>query len=567
MQSESEEGEIISDFEEDFTEELHSLPHVIMFICKLRDHIRKQRKKIDKLRRKLKEQKQQNLLCTKAYIDCGTQTNPLDFNKSLSQDWDVSHNIKSSSIVDQVKQVAESVLLQTGFVYEQTSGMYYDYSTGYYYDTKQGLYYDGNTGIYYYYDETSNTYQFHSQIYTDKIAPTNFQRKEETGKTYKVMCLKTHLISIPSFMRKYFKFYFKLQVLNEIDELIKDISNITIKRYKQHDDVKKRKFICDEENSEDKVLEEGECSGNENDGISDEVIPDVSINSESDDEEQDLAKNYPPCMRIIVKETDLIKLKLGSLFLVTCIGGTLGREGDHSVLIPDINISKYHARFVYDETKKQYQVIDFGSRNGTFINGKRLSVAKQESEPHEIMHGSIIQIGETKLLCHIHNGNETCGYCEPGLIQQNFNLDENKTSKTKLHKEELRRLKHKFGIEKNNVSSSQLALGYQDRAQARRQHVGSSDPYAKTQQSSIHTSITKDNKGFKLLSKMGWSEGRSLGKDGDGRTEPLPITCNHNKVGLGSKRMDIPNIELNSNMEKKQAVWRKTQQRYKEILD
>ncbi|XP_018404846.1 PREDICTED: angiogenic factor with G patch and FHA domains 1 [Cyphomyrmex costatus] len=518
MQSESEEGEIISDFEEDFTEELHSLPHVIMFICKLRDHIRKQRKKIDKLRRKLKEQKQQNLLCTKAYIDCGTQTNPLDFNKSLSQDWDVSHNIKSSSIVDQVKQVAESVLLQTGFVYEQTSGMYYDYSTGYYYDTKQGLYYDGNTGIYYYYDETSNTYQFHSQIYTDKIAPTNFQRKEETGKTYK-------------------------------------------------DDVKKRKFICDEENSEDKVLEEGECSGNENDGISDEVIPDVSINSESDDEEQDLAKNYPPCMRIIVKETDLIKLKLGSLFLVTCIGGTLGREGDHSVLIPDINISKYHARFVYDETKKQYQVIDFGSRNGTFINGKRLSVAKQESEPHEIMHGSIIQIGETKLLCHIHNGNETCGYCEPGLIQQNFNLDENKTSKTKLHKEELRRLKHKFGIEKNNVSSSQLALGYQDRAQARRQHVGSSDPYAKTQQSSIHTSITKDNKGFKLLSKMGWSEGRSLGKDGDGRTEPLPITCNHNKVGLGSKRMDIPNIELNSNMEKKQAVWRKTQQRYKEILD
>jgi len=47
-------------------------------------------------------------------------------------------------------------------------------------------------------------------------------------------------------------------------------------------------------------------------------------------------------MRIIVKETDLIKLKQGSLFLVTCIGGTLGREGDHSVLIPDINISKVY---------------------------------------------------------------------------------------------------------------------------------------------------------------------------------------------------------------------------------
>lgn len=56
MHSESEEGEIVSDFEQDFAEELHSLPHVIKFICKLHDHIRKQRKKIDKLRRKLNEQ-------------------------------------------------------------------------------------------------------------------------------------------------------------------------------------------------------------------------------------------------------------------------------------------------------------------------------------------------------------------------------------------------------------------------------------------------------------------------------------------------------------------------------
>ncbi|XP_011688024.1 PREDICTED: angiogenic factor with G patch and FHA domains 1 isoform X2 [Wasmannia auropunctata] len=497
MHSESEEGEIVFDFE-DFTEELHSFPHIIKFIRKLHDHIKKQQKKIDKLRRKLNEQKQQDLLCTKTYVHCGTQTNPLDFNKlSLSQNWDVSDSVKSPSIVDQVTQVAESALLQTGFVYEQTSGMYYDYNTGYYYDTKQGLYYDGNTGTYYYYDEASKTYQFHSQICTNKTTPTHLatsQMKEEQGigKSYKV--------------------------LNEIDKLIEDISDITIERYRQ--------------------------------------------------QALDLAKNYPPCMRIIVKETDLTKLKLGSLFLVTCTGGSLGREGDHSVLIPDINISKYHARFIYDEAKKQYQVIDSGSRNGTFINGKRLSVAKQESEPHEITHGSVIKIGGTKLLCHIHNGNETCGHCEPGLVQQNINLNENKALKTKLHKEELRRLKHKFGIENDNViSSSQLASGYQDRAQARRQHVGSSDPHAKTQQSSIYTSITKDNKGFKLLSKMGWSEGRSLGKDGDGRTEPLPIACNHNKVGLGSKKADVSNIELDSSMEKKQAVWRKTQKRYKEIVD
>lgn len=56
MHSESEEGTIVSDFEEDFTEELCNLPHVLKFICKLRNHIKRQRKKINKLRNKLNEQ-------------------------------------------------------------------------------------------------------------------------------------------------------------------------------------------------------------------------------------------------------------------------------------------------------------------------------------------------------------------------------------------------------------------------------------------------------------------------------------------------------------------------------
>ncbi|XP_032676009.1 angiogenic factor with G patch and FHA domains 1 isoform X2 [Odontomachus brunneus] len=521
IHSEGEEGEIISDFEEDFTEELSNYPRISQFIQKLCDHIKRQRKKINKLRNKLAEQKHQNLLREKTYVDCGTQTDPLNFDKSLSQDWDVSNDDKSHSIVDQVKQVAESALLQTGFVYEETSGMYYDYNTGYYYDTRQGLYYDGNTGTYYYYDEASKTYQFHSQVQICTNEATNIhlpatQKKErESGKVDK-------------------------------------------------DNVKKRKH---EENSAEP--EDGECSESENDDTSEEITPDLSTNSESDrDEEQDLAKSYPPCIRIIVKETNLMKLKVGCLFLIPYTGGSLGREGDHSVLIPDVNISKYHARFMYDETKKQYQIIDSGSRNGTFLNGKRLSVAKQESEPYEITHGSIIKISETKLLCHIHNGNETCGHCEPGLVQQSTSSNENKTSKKKLHKKELRRLKHKFGVEKDNVtSSSQLASGYQDRAQARRQHVGSSSHHAKTQQSSLDWSISKDNKGFQILTKMGWSEGHPLGKDGDGIKDPIPINYNQNRGGLGSSETDFPSIELDANVEKKQALWRKTQKRFKEIDD
>ncbi|XP_014609680.1 PREDICTED: angiogenic factor with G patch and FHA domains 1 [Polistes canadensis] len=524
-QSESDEGEIKSDFGEDLDEELQSLPHVLQLIRKMRENIKWQRKKIEKLRNKLQEQKNRNQMRNKSFIEYGTQTDPLECeNKSLTLNWDLSNNTKSNSLVEQVKQVAESALLQNGFVYEETSGLYYDYSTGYYYDAKQGLYYDGNYGLYYYYDESSKTFKFHSHAHAveNNIAHSQEIKMEEKSDSKKA----------------------------------------------NKDTVKKRKLAQDGEKLRDES-EEGECSDSDSEQSSCNITPELSTNSETDNEEErDIAKTYPPCMRIIVKETSLPKLKVGSLFFVSYTGGSMGKEGDHSVIIPDINVSKYHARFLYNEKTNSYWIVDSGSRNGTYLNGKRLSVAKQESESYEIVHGSIIQVGNTKLLCHIHNGNETCGHCEPGLVQHNANTEENVFSRKNIHKQELRRLKTKFGVEKDNATSaSQLATGYRDRAQARRQRVGSSNHHAKTEQSSIETSIAKDNRGFKLLSKMGWSEGRSLGKDGDGRTEPIAISNNPNKSGFGAVEADFPKIELDSNVEKKQARWRKTQQRYNQIIE
>lgn len=98
------------------------------------------------------------------------------------------------------------------------------------------------------------------------------------------------------------------------------------------------------------------------------------------------------------------------------IGGSLGREGTHDVIIPDINCSKYHLKFDYVASRGCYTCIDLGSRNGTLMNGKRMSNAKQESEPMKLVHGTVLQIGQTKLLCHIHDGHSTCGQCEPGLL-------------------------------------------------------------------------------------------------------------------------------------------------------
>lgn len=38
------------------------------------------------------------------------------------------------SLADQVREAAESVLQESGFVYQESIGLYYDRSTGYYYD-------------------------------------------------------------------------------------------------------------------------------------------------------------------------------------------------------------------------------------------------------------------------------------------------------------------------------------------------------------------------------------------------------------------------------------------------
>lgn len=47
----------------------------------------------------------------------------------------------------------------------------------------------------------------------------------------------------------------------------------------------------------------------------------------------------------------------------------------------------------------------------------------------------------------------------------------------------------------------------------------------------------------------------------------VSIRGNYNKAGIGSREADFPSIELDINTEKKQTMWRKTQERYKEIVD
>lgn len=199
-----------------------------------------------------------------------------------------------------------------------------------------------------------------------------------------------------------------------------------------------------------------------------------------------------------------------------CTGGTLGREGQHDVIIPDINCSKFHLRFIYDAKKSEYKCTDLGSRNGTLLNGKRMSSAQQESDAMPLVHGAVINIGRTKLLCHIHDGHTTCGHCEPGLLEVANDAQDATVSApamsskdiSKAHKDELKKLKKRYGLEddrKSLKSNHQMSLyplhiinvssvdytepksHANNRAEQRRKKVGSSHEHEKTQAASTET--------------------------------------------------------------------------------
>ncbi|CAL1696538.1 unnamed protein product [Somion occarium] len=59
----------------------------------------------------------------------------------------------------------------------------------------------------------------------------------------------------------------------------------------------------------------------------------------------------------------------------------------------------------------------------------------------------------------------------------------------------------------------------------------------------VETKINATNKGFALLSKLGWVEGQPLGISGDGRVDPVPFYVKNDLTGLGKSNQDVRVIE------------------------
>ncbi|XP_063956228.1 angiogenic factor with G patch and FHA domains 1-like isoform X2 [Lytechinus pictus] len=567
-----------------------------------------------------------------------------------------SSSTGSQSIAESLRATAEYALARTNVVLDEYSGMYYDYNSGYYYDPNNHLHYDPARGIYYFYDEQTQSYQFHSKVDLPVVTVGGTgssrgqpdrrrqerdrqkgdrsrrrrnhqgQSRDESGSndrasTSRVINPDCEVIDITSPAEDYPEngtdetstatttttrpqesHQDQTEAVDDIE--IVDVDDSSRRRHRKrlkysHSRRKRRKAVDDEgkkENgeelpdvividSDESDMEEGECSdsSSESGGSSKgESMDDEDVSEESmviDDDDDDVQSveatkvDYPPCIRMIVVRSE--SMKLGSLSIVTCTGGTIGREGSsHILLVPELGVSKTHAQMSYDTERRVYTITDLGSQNGTVLNGVPLTrKSRVKSDPQPLSHKDYLTFGTTTLRIHIHRGDETCDECEPGQVQATFRHQQamevtpvlSQADKEQQRRKELRKIKKKYllvGADYSQREPSRGHPGYKDRAEERRVTVGSDNPYLPNDiPASVDRAISDRNMGHKMLKKMGWKEGQSLGKNESGIKEPIQVFLHGKKSGLGAGNQKSIN-SLGLIGKRKSDNWERARDRY-----
>ncbi|XP_043776062.1 angiogenic factor with G patch and FHA domains 1 [Cervus elaphus] len=504
-----------------------------------------------------------------------------------------------SSLAESLRAAAEAAVSQTGFAYDENTGLYFDHSTGFYYDSESQLYYDPSTGIYYYCDVESGRYQFHSRVHLQPYQTPGTKH----GKDRKLKKRRKDPDSSAASEEKN---------LNSEDQKISNTEHINCSEGEDFANVKKKaKIDIHYKNSppkytvpvsaktvespvneniytlasfkDEKIIdtdsepEEGEITDSQTEDSYDEDITSEDNATAEDTEDEDEEKIWPPCIRVIVIRSPV--LQTGSLFIITAVNpATIGREKDmeHTLRIPEVGVSKFHAEIYFDHDLQSYVLVDQGSQNGTVVNGKQILQPKTKCDPYVLEHGDEVKIGETVLSFHIHPGSDTCDGCEPGQVRAHLRLDKkdelfagptlSKEEKELERRKELKKIRVKYGLQNTDYEDEKALKNpkYKDRAGKRREQIGSEGTFQRDDApSSVHSEITDSNKGRKMLEKMGWKKGEGLGKDGGGMKTPIQLQLRRTHAGLGTgKPSSIEDVHLLQNKSKKN--WEKARERFAE---
>ncbi|KFP34745.1 Angiogenic factor with G patch and FHA domains 1, partial [Chlamydotis macqueenii] len=516
-------------------------------------------------------------------------------------------SVPEGSLAESLRAAAEAAVSQTGFIYDENTGLYYDHSTGFYYNSENQLYYDPATGIYYYCDVESGRYQFHSRVDLQSYQASGTQHtKDKKGKKKRKEPERITGSDLKDLGTEEQKSSNNLNCLSTTEQVssTEEEESPNVRKKTKIDTKPRNSLTAKESISTDSINshsrkstpdtvaytddsrtadtesepEEGEITDSECEAYSseDEVTSEESTDSE-DSEDEDEEKIWPPCIRVIVIRSPV--LQTGSLYIITAVKpATIGREKDvgHTLQIPEVGVSKFHAEVYFDHDLQNYVLVDQGSQNGTVVNGNQILQPKIKCDPYILEHGDEVKIGETVLSFHIHPGSDTCDGCEPGQVRAHLRLDRKKESSVcpALSKEErelvrrkaLKKIRVKYGLQNTEYEDNKAVKNpkYKDRAGKRRETVGSEGTFQRDDSpASVHIEISNSNKGHKMLEKMGWKKGEGLGKDGGGMKDPIHLQLHKTHAGLGTSRpASIEDVQIIQSKNKKN--WDKARERFAE---
>ncbi|KAK2521252.1 Aggf1 [Columba livia] len=516
-------------------------------------------------------------------------------------------SVPEGSLAESLRAAAEAAVSQTGFIYDENTGLYYDHSTGFYYNSENQLYYDPATGIYYYCDVESGRYQFHSRVDLQSYQASGTQHtKDKKGKKKRKEPERIAANEYKDLDTEEQKSSNSLNCFSTTEQVssAEEEESPNVRKKTKMDTKARNSLTAKESVSTDSINshsrkstpdtaaytddsrtadtesepEEGEITDSECEAYSteDEVTSEETADSEdSEDEEEE--KIWPPCIRVIVIRSPV--LQTGSLYIITAVRpATIGREKDagHTLQIPEVGVSKFHAEVYFDHDLQSYVLVDQGSQNGTVVNGNQILQPKTKCDPYILEHGDEVKIGETVLSFHIHPGSDTCDGCEPGQVRAHLRLDRKKESSVcpALSKEErelvrrkaLKQIRVKYGLQNIEYEDNKALKNpkYKDRAGKRRETVGSAGIFQRDDSpASVHIEISNSNKGHKMLEKMGWKKGEGLGKDGSGMKDPIHLQLHKMHAGLGTSRpSSIEDVQIIQSKNKKN--WDKARERFAE---
>ncbi|VDN98713.1 unnamed protein product [Rodentolepis nana] len=357
-----------------------------------------------------------------------------------------------ASIADILKQTSDAVTSNTGYVFDEQTGLYFDKNSGYYYDSENQLFFEPRSGIYYTYNSETQEYSYHSSVsseFSEKFKAlqekwsrdgneklssqrklSSPRRSPSPSERHSPRRRRLRSNSASSEASSYYRYRRRRRGARERDHSSgrhhrhhrrRSRSRSHSRRsYSRSSSSRDRyRHRSRGRRSRDRYRSSSSSSRCHSSRYRDRDAPTNKTNGTC------IAATpvvYPPSVRLTVLGSGPNGPAVGSVGVLTSRDasrglGCLGRDNRFCQHIFDLSqdpeLDEIHCEITFNELDQVYHLRDKKALSGTFLNGNKLDGGEKKA----IKHGDVLRIGANKLLIHIHPGRETCGQCDSSEIK------------------------------------------------------------------------------------------------------------------------------------------------------